>query len=167
VTFSSSNKTLALHSGAEDRASVLLQLAALGKADPGWFQAGRRFRIQAGGRPRCNGFVFEVVEETTLKTTSAHLPLLHLRRPPLAGKYNSALDIWLAPIRTAAGANPQYRESNGAVTTNPAQYGMEFTLMKKILIRSLLSLMLLGSAAANRRNGRIFTGTVCRIALHD
>ena len=117
VTFSSSNKTLALHSGAQDRASVLLQLAALGKADPGWFQAGRRFRIQVAEDRDAMDFVFEVVEETTLKTSAGTYRCWHLRRPPLAGKYNSALDIWLAPDLHWLPVQIRNTESNGAVTT--------------------------------------------------
>lgn len=117
VTFSSSNKTLALQSGAQDRASVLLQLAALGKADPAWFQAGRRFRIQVAEDRDAMDFVFEVVEETTLKTSAGNYRCWHLRRPPLAGKYNSALDIWLAPELHWLPVQIRNTESNGAVTT--------------------------------------------------
>jgi hypothetical protein len=168
VTFSSSNKTLALHSGAQDRASVLLQLAALGKADPGWFQAGRRFRIQVAEDRDAMDFVFEVVEETTLKTSAGTYRCWHLRRPPLAGKYNSALDIWLAPDLHCCRCKSAIQKAMAQSRHKPCAVRNGVHPHEKNIDTQFAESDAAGQCSGKRcRNGRIFTGTVCRIALHD
>ncbi len=117
INFSSSNRSTALQAGAQDRASIFLQLSALGKGSPQLFQAGQQLRVQVAEDREAEEFLFQVQAKEVLKTRMGELETWHIIRPPRAGKYNSTLEIWLAPGWQWYPVQIRNTESNGTVTS--------------------------------------------------
>ncbi|MDE2429795.1 MAG: DUF3108 domain-containing protein, partial [Burkholderiales bacterium] len=115
--FSSSNTSTAMADGAQDKATVLMQLAGMGIAAPAQFQPGREIAIQVAEDRSATTFVFVVAGEEELDTKIGKLQTWHLIRPPLPGSYHSKLEIWLAPEQDWYPVQIRNTESNGAVTT--------------------------------------------------
>jgi hypothetical protein len=115
ITFSSSQKTVALTAGAQDKASVPLQLAAIARGDPG--QLSGDIDIQVGEDRDAVLFRFVVVGQEEIETKLGKLQTVHLSRPPKEGSYRSRLDVWLAPGRGWYPVQIRNTEANGAVTT--------------------------------------------------
>lgn len=115
ITFSSSQKTVALTAGAQDKASVPLQLAAIARGDPG--QLAGDIDIQVGEDRDAVVFRFVVVGQEEIDTKLGRLQTVHLSRPPKEGSYRSRLDVWLAPGKGWYPVQIRNTEANGAVTT--------------------------------------------------
>jgi hypothetical protein len=120
ITFSASNKTVSMQDGAQDAASLLLQLAAIGNGNPAQFAPGREFKVQVAEGRDANEFLFNVIEEEEIESKLApangKLKTIHIVRPPRPGVYNSRLDIWLAPSLSWYPVQIRNTESNGTVT---------------------------------------------------
>ena len=117
VSFSSSNKTMATSAQVQDKASFLLQLSAIARANPDFIQAGQKIHLQVAEERDMSVFSFEVIGQETLQTKAGNLICWHLRRPAKPGAYNSVLEIWLAPEQQWLPVQIQNTEANGAVTT--------------------------------------------------
>jgi hypothetical protein len=115
ITFSSAQKTVALTPGAQDKASVPLQLAAIARGDQG--QLSGDIDIQVGEDRDAVVFRFVVVGQEEIDTRLGKLQTVHLSRPPKEGSYRSRLDVWLAPGRGWYPVQIRNTEANGAVTT--------------------------------------------------
>lgn len=115
ITFSASDRTVPLTAGAQDRATVLFQLAGIGRADVNQF--GRDIEILVGEDRKAQVYRFQLVGEEELETNMGKLVTWHLARPPLPGSYNARLDIWLAPSLDWYPVQIRNTEANGAVTT--------------------------------------------------
>jgi hypothetical protein len=120
ITFSASNKTVPMQDGAQDAASLLLQLAAIGNGNPVQFAPGREFKVQVAEGRDANEFLFQVIEEEEIESklvpANSKLKTIHIVRPPRPGVYNSRLDIWLAPSLSWYPVQIRNTESNGTVT---------------------------------------------------
>jgi hypothetical protein len=115
ITFSASQNTYPLAAGAQDKASVPLQLAAIARADPG--QLSGDIDIQVGEDRDASVFRFVVLGQEDVDTRLGKLHAWHLSRPPKPGSYNSRLDVWLAPERGWYPVRIRNTEASGAVTT--------------------------------------------------
>ncbi len=115
ITFSSSERAYPLTPGTQDKGSLPLQLAGIGRADPG--QLSGDIEIMVGEDKDANMFRFIVVGQEELETKLGKLMTWHLSRPPRPGTYNSKLEIWLAPERDWYPVQIRNTEANGAVTT--------------------------------------------------
>ena len=115
ITFSSSQKTVPLVAGAQDKASVPLQLAAIARGDAA--QLAGDIDIQVGEDRDAVVFRFVVVGQEEIDTKLGKLQTVHLSRPPKEGSYRSRLDVWLAPSRGWYPVQIRNTEANGAVTT--------------------------------------------------
>ena len=115
ITFSSSQKTVPLTAGAQDKASVPLQLAAIARGDPA--QLSGDIDLQVGEDRDAVVFRFVVVGQEEIDTKLGRLQTVHLSRPPKEGSYRSRLDVWLAPGRGWYPVQIRNTEANGAVTT--------------------------------------------------
>jgi hypothetical protein len=115
ITFSGSQNSYALAPGAQDKASVPLQLAAIARGDPA--QLSGDIEIQVGEDRDASVFRFVVLGQEQLDTRVGKLQTWHLSRPPKPGSYNSRLDIWLAPGRGWYPVQIRNTEASGAVTT--------------------------------------------------
>jgi hypothetical protein len=115
ITFSASSNSYPLAAGAQDKASVPLQLAAIARADPA--QLSRGIDILVAEDRDASVFHFEVLGQEQIDTRLGRLQTWHLSRPPKPGSYNSRLDIWLAPGRGWYPVQIRNLEASGAVTT--------------------------------------------------
>lgn len=115
ITFSASQAAYPLLPGAQDKASVPLQLAAIARADASQLQGD--IDIQVGEDRDASVFRFVVVGRETIDTRLGPVETLHLSRPPKPGSYKSRLDVWLAPARGWFPVQIRNTEASGAVTT--------------------------------------------------
>lgn len=115
ITFSASQRSYALLPGAQDKGTLPLQLAGIGRADPGQF--GQDIEIMVGEDKDAAVFRFVVVGQEQIETGLGEVRAWHLTRPPLAGSYKSRLDVWLAPEHNWYPVRIRNTEANGAVTT--------------------------------------------------
>jgi hypothetical protein len=115
ITFSASQNKYPLSAGAQDKASVPLQLAAIARADPGQLKGG--VDLQVAEDRDATVFHFVLLGQEDIDTRLGRLHAWHLSRPPKPGSYNSRLDIWLAPERGWYPVRIRNTEASGAVTT--------------------------------------------------
>ncbi|KRB83323.1 DUF3108 domain-containing protein [Duganella sp. Root198D2] len=115
ITFSASERSVPLTAGAQDRATVLFQLAGIGRADVNQF--GKPMEILVGEDRNAQVYSFLLVGEDEIETKMGKLVTWHLARPPKPGSYSARLDIWLAPSLDWYPVQIRNTESNGAVTT--------------------------------------------------
>jgi hypothetical protein len=115
ITFSASQDSFPLDAGAQDKATLPLQLAAIARADPAQFDSG--IEITVGEERRASIYRFTVVGQEEIETGLGKLATWHLMRPPKPGSYNSRLDVWLAPEQGWYPVRIRNTEANGAVTT--------------------------------------------------
>lgn len=115
ISFSASQKKVDLAPGAQDKASVPLQLTAIARADPA--QLAGEIDIQVGEERDAVVYRFVVVGQETIDTKLGKLQTVRLSRPPKEGSYRSRFDIWLAPARGWYPVQLRNTEANGAVTT--------------------------------------------------
>jgi hypothetical protein len=124
ITFSASQDSFPLDGGAQDKATLPLQLAAIARADPAQFDGG--IEITVGEDRRASIYRFTVVGQEEIETGLGKLATWHLMRPPKPGSYNSRLDVWLAPEQGWYPVRIRNTEANGAVTTQTVTH-IEFT----------------------------------------
>ncbi|WP_254679605.1 DUF3108 domain-containing protein [Janthinobacterium sp. HH106] len=115
ITFSATTATVPWQEGAQDKATVPFQLAAIGRADVN--QLAGNIDILVGEEKEATVFRFQLVGEEELDTKMGRLVTWHLRRPPKPGTYSSQLDIWLAPSMQWYPVQIRNTEANGALTT--------------------------------------------------
>lgn len=100
IRFSSNQPAQALQAGAQDRLSVLLQLAAwaAGRArtTPARWGPGAQFRVQVAGVRDAAVWTFRVEGVEPLLLPGGSMDTWRLTRPP-TGPYEPSLEVWLAP----------------------------------------------------------------------
>jgi hypothetical protein len=116
ISFSATDKKITLEAGAQDKASVILQLAAIGNADESQFYPNWQITIQVAEEKEANLFSFIVVGKEDIETGLGYQATWHVVRPPKPGTYNSRLDIWFAPQLGWYPMQITSTESNGTVT---------------------------------------------------
>ena len=115
ITFSASEAMYGLPPGAQDKASIPLQLAAIARGDAK--QLTGAIDIFVGEDRDAAIYRFTVVGQEEIDTKLGTLQTWHLTRPPQPGSYKSRLDIWLAPAHGWYPVRIRNTEPNGAVTT--------------------------------------------------
>jgi hypothetical protein len=115
LTFSASAAKYALVPGAQDKASVPLQLTAIARADPK--QLSGNIDILVGEDRDASVFTFMVAGQEQIDTRLGRIATWHLVRPPKPGSYNSRLELWLAPGYGWYPVQIRNVEASGAVTT--------------------------------------------------
>jgi hypothetical protein len=115
ITFSGSPAAFDLAPGAQDKATVPLQLAAIARADSSQFGSG--IDMLVGEDRDASVFRFVLLGQEEIDTRLGRIPAWRLSRPPKAGAYGSRLDIWLAPGNGWLPVQIMNVEASGAVTT--------------------------------------------------
>lgn len=113
VSFSASTKAYLRQGGEQDRASVVWQLAGIGRRDSEKFKEGAEFDLVVAGVRDAEVrtvrvLAMEEVESGVGKVKAWHL--VHNRRP---GSYEHTLDIWLSPERDWYPVKLRYTEKSG------------------------------------------------------
>ena len=96
IVFSANTPDAALLSGAQDRLSVSLQLAAMVAGDAEKFGRGTTVTIQVAGPREATLWLFTVEGTETLDLPIGEVPALKLQRNPRQ-PYDQKVELWLAP----------------------------------------------------------------------
>lgn len=116
ISFSASEATYPYQDGAQDRASIIWQLAAIGRGDSSQIAPGAEFGIFVAERRDAATWHIQVIGEEEIDTPYDKLMTWHVRRAPRPGTYDQQLDIWLAPQREWYPVKVRYTEANGDYT---------------------------------------------------
>ncbi len=112
VTFSANTPDVALLSGAQDRLSILMQLAAMIGGEPQRFQTATTISIQTIGPRDADTWLFTVGDEQTLTLPGGDLETLKLVRNPRE-QFDQKVELWLAPALGYLPARIRITEPNG------------------------------------------------------
>ncbi|ABD68363.1 hypothetical protein Rfer_0612 [Rhodoferax ferrireducens T118] len=112
VTFSANTPDVALLAGAQDRLSVLVQLAAMFASAPQSYPRGSTITIQTIGPRAADLWRFTVGEPEALALPGGPQATLKLLRNPREA-FDQKVELWLAPALDYLPARIRITESNG------------------------------------------------------
>ena len=112
VTFSANTPDAPLLAGAQDRLSVLIQLAAMIAGDPGHYPQATTLTLQTIGPRNADTWLFTVGLQEKLTLPGGELDTLKLQRNPRQ-EYDQTVELWLAPALSYLPARIRITESNG------------------------------------------------------
>ncbi len=112
LVFSNNRPAAPLAAGAQDRLSVLLQLAALVAGRPQRFSAGTTVAIQTATTREAQDWVFTVEGEEQLQLPGGERTALKLTRPP-RGEFDQGVEVWLAPGQAYVPVRLRLTQPNG------------------------------------------------------
>ena len=112
VTFSANTPDVALLAGAQDRLSVLVQLAAMVASAPQSYPRGSTITIQTIGPRAADLWRFTVGEPETLALPGGQQATLKLVRNPREA-FDQKVELWLAPALDYLPARIRITEANG------------------------------------------------------
>jgi len=98
IRFSTSDQTLPLQAGTQDRNSIVWQLVAVARAAPARMKPGSEWHFFVASQRDAELWTFKVQKSAPLQTPLGMLDTVQLTRLPPDGK-GQQLDIWLAPQR--------------------------------------------------------------------
>jgi hypothetical protein len=114
ISFSSNAPSQPLQDGAQDRLSVLAQLASLMAGSPHLRQAGQSLQLQVAAPRSADVWSFVVEKQESLKLPIGSLPTWKLSRMPLL-THDQTVEIWLSPSHGYLPAKVRIAQSNGDV----------------------------------------------------
>lgn len=120
ISFSASTRSYPLRGGEQDRASIVWQLAGIGRGDTEKFVPNAVFPIFVAGVRDGEQWDMQVVGEEEIDTRMGRLPTWHVVRHPRPGTYEQRLDIWLAPRESWYPVRIRFTERNGDALTMTA-----------------------------------------------
>lgn len=98
ISFSSSTDNYPRNGGEQDRASLIWQLAAIGRGNAGQYQPGAVIDLFVAGVRDGEVWRIQVLGEEDVKLPIGELRAWHVVRMPKPGSYDQRIDIWLAPL---------------------------------------------------------------------
>lgn len=113
ISFSSSTVTYPRNGGEQDRASIVWQLAAIGRGDAAQFAAGTELDVFVAGVRDAETWHINVIGEETLALGGEQLAAWHFLRKPRPGSYEPQVEFWLAPSRDWYPVRLRQTEPNG------------------------------------------------------
>lgn len=113
IRFSASEASFPRTGGAQDRASVVWQLAAIGLGDPGRYAPGAALELFVAGVRDAEPWVIQVIGLEQTETPAGPTEAWHVVRVPRPGSYEQKLDIWLAPQHWWYPVRLRFTETNG------------------------------------------------------
>jgi hypothetical protein len=113
ISFSSSTKSYPRNGGEQDRASVVWQLAGIGRGDASKFSAGTQIDVTVAGTRDADTWSMVVVGQEEIHVAGENIQAWHVTRVPRAGSYDQKLDIWFAPQQNWYPVRLRYTETNG------------------------------------------------------
>jgi hypothetical protein len=113
ISFSASTVSYPRKGGEQDRASIIWQLAAMGRGDASRFANGAEFDIFVAGVRDGETWRIQVVGEEEIEAGMGKVLAWHVVRHPRPGSYDQKLDIWFAPQQNWYPVKILYTENNG------------------------------------------------------
>lgn len=112
VTFSANTPDVPLLAGAQDRLSILVQLAAMIAGDPDHYPPAATIAIQTIGPRHADTWIFTVGGAETLTLPGGQQATLKLVRNPRQ-EFDQKVELWLAPALGYLPARVRITEPNG------------------------------------------------------
>jgi len=113
ISFSASTNSYPRVGGEQDRASLIWQLAAIGRGDSDKFAVGKVIDLFVAGVRDGEVWRMQVAALEDLSLISGHVQAWHVVRQPRPGSYEQRLDIWLAPDEQWYPVRLRFTETNG------------------------------------------------------
>ena len=112
VIFSSNTPPVDLMPGAQDRLSVMMQVAALVAGDPAKYREGTSITLQTATTREAPQWVFAVEGDDELQLPAGRVTALKLTRNPRR-EYDQRVELWLAPGMAYVPVRLRLTNSNG------------------------------------------------------
>ncbi len=113
IFFSANNGEAPLETGAQDRASILWQLAAVARSGNNTLVPGVQFQVLVAGVKDAEQWQIDVIGEEIIELETGSTRAWHLVRAPRANTRDKRIDIWLAPNRQWYPVKLRYTEATG------------------------------------------------------
>lgn len=113
IRFSASALTYPHQGGEQDRASIVWQLAGIGRGDPEAFRPDAGITVFVAGARNGEAWHVRVVGEEEIDLDTGSMRAWHVVREPRAGSYDQKLEIWFAPEQEWYPVRLRYTERNG------------------------------------------------------
>ncbi len=113
ISFSASTHSYPRIGGEQDRASIIWQLAGIGRGDSSQFASGAQIDIFVAGVRDGEMWHIRVIDLEEIEIGGTKIRAWHVERAPRAGSYDQKLDIWLAPQQEWHPVKLRYTEKNG------------------------------------------------------
>ncbi len=112
ITFSVNTFEVALLAGAQDRISVIWQIAGMLSADPKRYPPGNTFSLQTVSATDAEPWLFTVNEAETLNLETGSQVALRLTRNPRR-EFDQKIELWFVPAMNYLPARFRFTETNG------------------------------------------------------
>lgn len=113
ISFSASTHSYPRTGTEQDRASIIWQLAGIGRGDAGKFAPGAEIDIVVAGTRDAETWHIRVIGQEEITLGADRTTAWHVERAPRPGSYDQKLDIWLAPEQHWYPVKLRYTETNG------------------------------------------------------
>jgi len=113
ISFSASTASYPRKGGEQDRASIIWQLAGIGRGDSEKFVPGAEIDFFVAGVRDGETWRIRIIGEEEIDIDGDKVSAWHVVRIPRAGSYDQKLDIWLAPQQQWYPVKLRYTETNG------------------------------------------------------
>jgi hypothetical protein len=113
ISFSSSTLSYPRSGGEQDRASIMWQLAGIGRGDSGKFVAGSSIDLFVAGTRNAETWKMLIIGQEEITIDGVTTQTWHVARAPRSDTHDQRLDIWLAPDQHWYPVRLRYTESNG------------------------------------------------------
>lgn len=97
ITFSASTNSYPLKGGEQDQASVIWQIASLGRGDSAKFVPGLAFELFVAGTRKAADWRVYVNSKETIEVTGGSTDAWHLTLIPTERNFEQQFEVWLAP----------------------------------------------------------------------
>ncbi|MFM0042062.1 DUF3108 domain-containing protein [Paraburkholderia sediminicola] len=113
IAFTRTPTTLPLPDGAQDRFSMVMQLAALVRGDPATYKPGVTRQFFVVDNDSGENWPVETIGDETIRTAQGYLETRHFKRLPRHDGDLRRIDVWLAPSLGWLPARIMQTEPNG------------------------------------------------------
>lgn len=113
VSFSASTLTYPRQGGEQDRASIIWQLAALGRGNSNFFAPGLQIEIMVAGVRDAEIWPIRVIGLEQIQLPAGQMAAWHLMRQPRPASFDQKIEFWLAPQHQWYPVRLRYTENNG------------------------------------------------------
>lgn len=113
ISFSASSATYPYYGGEQDRASILWQLAGIGRGAPERFYPGAEIEVVVAGTRDAVPWHIQVVGQEDIDSALGTLSTWRVARSRKAGSRDERVDIWLAPEQHWYPVKVRYTYTNG------------------------------------------------------
>lgn len=113
ISFSATTISYPRNGGEQDRASIVWQLASIGRADSAQFFPEADIPVFVAGSREGEIWHMRIIGKEEIETGIGKITAWHIVRNPRTGTHDQMVDIWLAPEREWYPVQIRFTETNG------------------------------------------------------